>query len=82
VATGLVAVFVSKLPSPSRSHSYLTIVPSVSVEDDPLNVTVVLVRVGFDAIVKLATGALFVPPGSTVIPSGVPGWAPMSERRL
>jgi hypothetical protein len=50
-------VFVSYVPLPSRSHSYLVmVVPAAAVEPDPLNDTVFRVSAGFGDTVNDAVG--------------------------
>ena len=62
LAAGVVPVFVSKLPLPSRSHSYLAIVPSRSVEPEPSKPISWPAWAGFGEALKEATGAWLLPP--------------------
>ena len=73
---------VSKVPLPSRSHSYLAMPPSASVELLPLKVTVWFGCAGLGEIVNEDVGGCGPEGGSSVTSVGVPGWTPISERML
>ena len=70
------------MPSPSRSHSYLVIGPSGSLDAEPLKVTVWPVWAGFGLTVNDAVGGCGPDGGSSVTSTGVTGWTPMSEKML
>ena len=57
VVVGVAPELRSKVPLASRSHSYFAIVPSGSLEPEPLKVTVWPITTGFGVAVKAAVGA-------------------------
>ncbi len=61
VVTGFDPLSRSKLPLPSRSHSYAWTEPSGSEDPEAFRVTVCPAAAGFGAAVKAATGRWFVP---------------------
>ena len=62
VALGVLPELVSKVPLPSRSHSYLAMVPSGSLEAEPSKLTCCPVCAGLGVLWKAGTGAWLLPP--------------------
>ena len=71
-AVGLVPLGVSKLPLPSRSQSYLTIVPSGSLEPPASSVTRSPTKAGLGATASVGSGSALLTVTLTVVVAVAP----------